>query len=587
MIPNLDHNSKSENKKSENVYITGDNLEVLKHLRKSYTNTIACCYIDPPYNTGGDGFVYNDSYTFTARELEQILDIEEDEAKRILNMTSTNSSSHSAWLTFMYPRLYLARELLKDDGIIFISIDDNQQAQLRIICDDIFGEENFVSQIIIQSNKRGQTYKDIAKTHEYLFVYSKSEKAIINKLENPNHEFRHYDNIGGFTERELRNRNPKFGRFNRPNLYYPIYVNPNKVDKNGYNPVSITKDEDFCIEVLPKNSKGEDSCWRWGRETFKRANDKKNTLNSHVVGKLKTTGEYGVYEKYREDKVTAKTIWFSDELYVENGTVWDETDVITEKGSVELGELGLSGVFDYPKPVSLIKKSIQIAMNSENDDQQIILDFFSGSATTAHALMEQNAKDKSDHKYILVQLDEPVKQNSVAEKQGYKTIDEIGRERIVRAAEKVKKDTNEEIDYGFKHFYAKVLNENIIDQIKEFDPNLLASEFEVEFDKETILTTWMNQDGHGLTPSIEEVNLGGYTGYYMQDYLYLLDKGMSQQHIDILLSKIVEEKYFNPTNVVVYGYNFTDFNILTQLETNLKQLRNEEKSIEVSLIKRY
>src|SRR5699024_10505156 len=164
----------------------------------------------------------------------------------------------------------------------------------------------------------------------------------------------------------------------------------------------------------------------------------------------------------------------------------------------------------------------------------------------------------------IVQLNEPVKKDSEAEKLGFKTIDKIGRERIIRAAQMIEEKTNADIDYGFKHYYTKALNESIIDQIKEFDPNLLASELEVEFDKETILVTWMNQDGHGLTRSLEEVNLGGYIGYYVEDYLYLLDKGLTQQHVDTLLSKIVEDKHFNPTNVVIYGYNFTDFNILTQ-----------------------
>src|SRR5699024_5065205 len=175
---------------------------------------------------------------------------------------------------------------------------------------------------------------------------------------------------------------------------------------------------------------------------------------------------------------------------------------------------------------------------TQQDD--IVLDFFGGSSTTAQAVLQINAEKKRDLNYIIVQLDEPVSKGSEAEKLGYKTIDEIGRERIIRAAKVIKEEKNNaDIDYGFKHFFAKELNESAIKRIKEFDPNLLASELEVEFDRDTILTTWMNQDGHGLTPLVEEVNLGGYTGYYVQDYLYLLDKGLSQQHIDRLLSKIV------------------------------------------------
>ena len=181
--PDLEHNNKPENKDSENIYISGDNLDALKHLLKSYAGQVKCIYIDPPYNTGSDGFVYNDNFHFTAKELEQKLSIDEVEAKRIMDLTSRGSSTHSAWLMFMSPRLQLARELLSKDGVIFISIDDNEQANLKLLCDYVFGEENFVAQIIIQSNKRGQTYKALAKTHEYVLVYVRSESAIIHELE--------------------------------------------------------------------------------------------------------------------------------------------------------------------------------------------------------------------------------------------------------------------------------------------------------------------------------------------------------------------------------------------------------------------
>ncbi|HGU6769890.1 TPA: site-specific DNA-methyltransferase, partial [Klebsiella pneumoniae] len=172
-----DHNQRKENKNSQNLLIKGDNLEVLKHMVNAYSEKIKMIYIDPPYNTGSDGFVYNDERNFTAEQLSELAGIDIDEATRILNFTVKGSSSHSAWLTFIYPRLYIARELLREDGVIFISIDDNEVAQLKLLCDEIFGEENFLSQIIVQSNKRGQTYKEIAKCHEYILVYYKSNKS--------------------------------------------------------------------------------------------------------------------------------------------------------------------------------------------------------------------------------------------------------------------------------------------------------------------------------------------------------------------------------------------------------------------------
>lgn len=182
IVPDEEHNNKPENKDSQNIYISGDNLDGLKQLLKSYAHQVKCIYIDPPYNTGSDGFVYNDNFNFSAEELSTKLSIDDEQAQRILDLTKRGSASHSAWLMFMYPRLLLARDLLTDDGVIFISIDDNEQSNLKLICDDVFGEENFVANIIVQANKRGQTYKQLAKTHEYLFVYTKNISTELNEL---------------------------------------------------------------------------------------------------------------------------------------------------------------------------------------------------------------------------------------------------------------------------------------------------------------------------------------------------------------------------------------------------------------------
>ena len=220
IIPDEEHNNRPDNKDSHNIYISGDNLDGIKQLLKSYQGEIKCIYIDPPYNTGSDGFVYNDNFHFTIEELVTKLSIDEEQAKRILDLTKRGSASHSAWLMFMYPRLLLARDLLKNDGVIFISIDDNECHNLKLLCDDVFGEENFVASIIVQANKRGQTYKQLAKTHEYLLVYTKNISTELNELNKGQGAFDKKDNIGEFEERELRNRNPKFGRFNRPNLFW-------------------------------------------------------------------------------------------------------------------------------------------------------------------------------------------------------------------------------------------------------------------------------------------------------------------------------------------------------------------------------
>ena len=225
---------------------------------------------------------YGDKYT--EDEFEK-LSIDEGQAQRILDLTSRGSSSHSAWLMFMYPRLLLARDILSKEGTIFISIDDNEQANLKLICDDIFGPDNFVTQIIVQSNKRGQTYKQIAKTHEYVLVYTKNIDGKINELLKEIGSFTMSDEVGEFSERELRNRNPKFGRFNRPNLFYPVYVNASIIDKNGHCPISLVKEADYTVEVYPYNSIGEESCWRWGTKKLEN-NNNENTLLSNIVYRL-------------------------------------------------------------------------------------------------------------------------------------------------------------------------------------------------------------------------------------------------------------------------------------------------------------
>lgn len=345
-----------------NFLLEGDNLAALKLLEKTHRGKIKMIYIDPPYNTANKDFAYDDT-----------------------RVDLTDTFRHSKWLSFMRERLRIARNLLRDDGILFISIDDNEQSDLKLLCDEIFKEENFFSQVIIQSNKRGQTYKQIAKTHEYLLIYTRSPEAEFNEIDktDDDNNLNLLDKIGAYNVRELRNRNPKFGKHNRPNLFYPIYVNPSIVDKNGFCPISLAYTTDYCVEVYPFNSTGGESCWRWSTKLLSE-NINSNTQFSNVVARAKRDGTFNIYEKYRKTTYKAKSIWL-------------ETDVITEKGTVELGELGLSERFPFPKPLFLLKKCLQIGTNS-ND---IILDFFAGSGTTGHAVMKLNAEDGGTRRFIL------------------------------------------------------------------------------------------------------------------------------------------------------------------------------------------
>lgn len=388
---------------TRNVFIEGDNLEVLKLLQERHAtedSRAKLIYIDPPYNTGND-FVYKDSYR-----------------------------RHSDWLNMMYPRLRLAHGLLREDGVIFISIDDHEVCHLRFICNEIFGEENFISQIVVRSNKRGQTYRDIAKTHEYLLVYSKSDRYSLFEVEKEE-ALPFEDRLGKFDLWELRNRNPRFGRHNRPNLFYPFYVSETETDPNGFHKVSLSKSSGFDIEVFPRNSKGKDSCWRWSQEKIS-----KEDISSDVpvlVAKRKRGDGWNVYEKARKSTTSVKSIW-------------DDVSMISEQGTIELGALGLEGIFDHPKPLALISQVVRVATHGDD----LVVDFFAGSGTTAHAVMKVNAEDGGARRFLCVQWPEATAVRSEAFKAGYHTIADITRERIRRAGERIAIDHERAVDTGFR-----------------------------------------------------------------------------------------------------------------------------------------
>lgn len=603
--PDEEHNAKPENKDSQNVYISGDNLDALQHLVKSYSGKVKVIYIDPPYNTGSDGFVYNDKFNFTADELAKRLDVSPERAERILSMTRRGSASHAAWLTFMLPRLSFARDLLTDDGVNFISIDDNEQANLKRLCDEVFGEDNFIAQIIIQSNKRGQTYKQIAKTHEYLLVYSKSGEAIIQELKKELTGNIQKDNIGEFSERELRNRNPKYGRFNRPNLFYPIYANPNIKDENGYHPVSDTRSLEYSIEILPYNSENGESCWRWGKTKLNN-NIETSSMDSNVVAREKTSGQWGVYEKYRKETYKAKTIWLEDVEIPNEGDVddqiWDETGVITEQGSVELKKYDMADTFDFPKPTYLIKKLLTLG----SDRNSICMDFFSGSGSTADALLNLNLLDGC-RKFIAVQLpvdmDQKLKVTPINDKAKVQkvidfldknhyphTLDYVGFERIRRAAKKIH-DANPLFtgDLGFKHYTLEEPKEDALLLMEKFDPvsNNITTLSVEDFGLQTVLHTWLVADGYGLTEDAEEVMLGNYKAYWKRDHLYMInpDHDFNESSVAALMDKYNGEP-FSPHNIVIFGYSF-GFTHREELQKNLRTLKDGNKTLTVNIDVRY
>lgn len=409
-----DENRSVNPNESENLIIEGENLEVLKLLSDSYREQIKCIYIDPPYNTGKD-FVYSDNYTEDKKPYWEQTGVTENGVKIDTNIDS-DGRYHSNWLNMMYSRLLLSRTMLKPEGVIFISLDENEIHHLRKLCDEVFGEQNFISCITVVSNPRGRDYGGVAKMHEYIMVYIKSEDSEINDLNEPDKVFPFTDSISGYELRELRNRNIAFNSENRPNLYYPFYINPNNQDENGLYEIGLEPKEGW-MELYPKESQGFKTVWRWGKPKAL------ENININIGGKEMEDEGFQIVEKYRKKTKMARSVW------------WDKEDN-TEKGTLLVKSL-FEGkkVMDFPKPVEMIQKIIE--MGTSPDANDIILDFFGGSGTTAQAVMQQNQIDNGNRKFILVQLPEIPDEKSAAYKAGYRKISDITIERNKRAIAKI------------------------------------------------------------------------------------------------------------------------------------------------------
>lgn len=556
--PDEEHNAKPENKDSQNVYISGDNLDALQHLVKSYSGKVKVIYIDPPYNTGSDGFIYNDKFNFTAEELAKRLDVTPERAERILSMTRRGSASHAAWLTFMLPRLSFARDLLTDDGVIFISIDDNEQANLKKLCDEVFGEECFIGNIVRSTGQTtGQDSGGLGSSFDYILVYSKNEGMELNGLELTEKDklrFQNQDDVGFFAYDQLRKTGSNDKREDRPNMYYGI-ENPDG-------------------EILyPIAAAGYESRWRVERKTYD------NLVKENMI----------LWKKTKRDN---DEIWWPYVKYYLDGRtkrpspLWADLEG-NKKAAREVRDL-FDGekVFDFPKPVDLLLRIIQISCEKDT----VIVDFFGGSSTTAHAVMQKNSEDGGNRKYILVQLPEECKPESEAAKAGYKTIDEVGMERIKRAAKKIKEDNPLFAGaLGFKHYTLEESKEDTLLQMEQFDPSKdLLSPLGVEdFGIETVLRTWLVADGYGLTEDAEEVMLGDYKAYWKDDHLYMInpDYVFNESSIAALMDKYNGEP-FSPHNIVIFGYSF-GFTHREELQKNLRTLKDGNKTLTVNIDVRY
>ncbi|MBE2896638.1 site-specific DNA-methyltransferase [Pasteurellaceae bacterium HPA106] len=415
---------------TENLYIEGDNLEVLKLLQESYLGKVKMIYIDPPYNTGND-FIYNDDFKMTAADYADENGEFDDDGNRLFKNTETNGRFHSDWCSMIYSRLMLARHLLSDDGVIFISIDDNEQANLKKICDEVFGAGNFVAQMVWKKKQGGGNDSNhVVIEHEYIIAYTKNLNILKLNLDKK-HQLD--DSLYPFTD-----ENGSYGLVT--------------LDKS-----SIRFSDSLVFEIkdnegnvyLPRVIKGKQSCWRWSQKKVLADFDQLVFKNGKVYTKY-----------YRPNGVTPKSLLI-DAVYGR-----------TESGNDDIKSLFDGMVFSYPKPINLVSHLASIATDSDG----IILDFFSGSATTAHAVMQLNAEDGGNRQFIMVQLPEKTDPSSEAYKAGFENICEIGKERIRRAAKKIAEDhPDKPFDGGFR--VLKVADSNMEDVFyhpEAYDQKLLV-----------------------------------------------------------------------------------------------------------------
>lgn len=420
---------------TQNLFIEGDNLEVLKLLQKSYHKKVKMIYIDPPYNTGKD-FVYKDNFKDNIRNYKEITGQVDGEGRNLSSNPETSGRYHTDWLNMMYPRLKLARNLLQDDGVIFVSIDESESANLQKISDEIFGEENLLGRISVVSNLKGRSDdKHFATAHNDLLAYQKMN-FITNGVPLPEEYLEDYDQVDDqgrrFRLQGLRKRGTGAKREDRPNMYYPFYVDV----KTGA--VSLEKSELFSEMVLPVLSDGADGRWRWGFDT-----------SSERIGELtaKTVGKENRWDVFQIDYAENE----EGEKRIKPKSIWMGSEFANETGTLEVKKLLSSGVFDTPKPIGLVKYIMEQSLDVSS--KEVVLDFFAGSATTAHALLEFNIEYKSKFRFIAVQLPELCDEKSAAFKAGYKTIAEISKERIRQAAIKLgTENPNYQGDLGFKVF---------------------------------------------------------------------------------------------------------------------------------------
>lgn len=471
---------------SENLYIEGDNLEVLKLLQETYLGKIKIIYIDPPYNTGHD-FVYEDDFAQSVDEYLTHSGQLDEEGNRLVQNTENNGRYHTDWLNMMYPRLKLAKDLLTDDGLIFISINEIEQANLEKICDEIFGMSNHVA-TFVWKNKYGPGAftKGVAYLHEYVLCYGKNYPSNVeatlseSEIEKYNKTDEKVAVRGGYITQPLATKS----KDDRPNLVYPLL-------HDG-------------VEIWP------DKQWIW---------EKKRLYDAYNKGEIVINEKNGKY-----------SVRFKQYLRDENGVMRKGkplsllTFVFNQDGTKEMEELLGRGIFDFPKPTELIKYFLSLRINETEDSEYTVLDFFSGSSTTAHAVMRQNAEDNGKRKYIMVQVPQLCDDGTVAKKEGYSNICEIAKERIRRAGAKIKEENplgTQQLDVGFRVLKCDSSNmKDVYYRPDEYEPSLfesLTDNIKEDRTPEDLLFQVMLDLGVLLSSKIEETVIAGKKVFQVED----------------------------------------------------------------------
>lgn len=603
IVPDEKQN-KGEGKDSNNLFFTGDNLEVLRHLQNNYQNKIDVIYIDPPYNTGSDGFAYPDSFEYSDDQLKDMFELDDDQVERLKSIQG--KSSHSAWLTFMYPRLVLAKRILTTNGVIFISIDDNEQANLTMLMNEVFGDINLVANIHCQlSTTQGMKVRaakqgNIVKNAEYVLCYTKSGKK--NVAKNPIYDFRpEYDEHYSLFKKEDGTICQLSDVYD---YHHPKDLN---IDKSLGLAEAYEKSNDFkefvrshlanivCLDKIGNVFDTNKLC----NNQWKKVEHNGRTYFLTVDGKgkrkqlLVLKDSWGVADDFYKHEGLRKIRgnWWPD-FYIDMGNVSKEGRIAFNNGK---------------KPVRLIYQLVK--MVSGKDDT--VLDFFAGSSTTADAVMQLNSEDDGHRKFIMVQLPEktyhinkdgkevPTKGGKAAYDAGFRSIDQISRERIRRAAKKIREDNEltlpENFDGSFKHYRVVKPIKQTLENIEDFDPNntnlftnmvdgFSSQSLEVAGDtagEDTILTTWLAKDGYSFDTNVEEIKFGNYTAHQVENNrLYLINEGWGADQTRELLNQLGTHQ-LEVQSVVLFGYSFNVAE-LRELENGLKQLDSK-----VTLIKRY